>query len=590
MSTFDFQDGNGPIPARRHANPDGTPGGWVADSASVAATAYVASTAMVYGNAHVMNDAKILNSAKILGNANVRDRATVANNAVVYGNATISDSAVVKGNAKVYGYTFITENSQVYGHATVYGSAIIRGDARIHGESSVFASGQVQGNAVIRGVARIAGNARVGGSVEIDGGDYTNGEWLIDASTPTPRPRAATLAELLNGNGNPVSSAEGNDIINAGSDNGMTTRQFGVEIELVGTTIPRVQDALEAAGITVYSQEYNHRTTSTWKIVPDGSLTSGGFEVVSPVLQGEAGIEQVRKVAAAIVAAGGSVDRSCGFHVHVNARDLAIDSIVQIAARYNRFEEEINRFMPASRRESRYCRPISELFYNHSIERILRGGTNYLGHLDRYHKVNLAAFARHGTVEFRQHSGTVNAEKMEKWVRFCLGFVESSVVVNREEVAPPIATRPSVPSATPTAPEGARRGRPTSDKLPRLYARFQGLGMGQSIRVADLAAEFEWTEATTTSMFTRLNAEYGCRIRTRFGRARMSYDPQMAARAAAERARLARALTLPVIENDSLFRGIPNNIAEFYTARALSFNANGEINRESPNMEESEAA
>ena len=32
-NTFDFQDGNGPVPAHRHINPDGTTGGWVADTA-----------------------------------------------------------------------------------------------------------------------------------------------------------------------------------------------------------------------------------------------------------------------------------------------------------------------------------------------------------------------------------------------------------------------------------------------------------------------------------------------------------------------------------------------------------------------------
>ena len=39
-STFDFRDGQGPVPAHRHTHPDGSEGGWVAN------------TAQVYGNAH----------------------------------------------------------------------------------------------------------------------------------------------------------------------------------------------------------------------------------------------------------------------------------------------------------------------------------------------------------------------------------------------------------------------------------------------------------------------------------------------------------------------------------------------------------
>lgn len=38
-TTFDFEDGNGPVPAHQHSNG----GGWVADTATVADTAYVGS-------------------------------------------------------------------------------------------------------------------------------------------------------------------------------------------------------------------------------------------------------------------------------------------------------------------------------------------------------------------------------------------------------------------------------------------------------------------------------------------------------------------------------------------------------------------
>jgi len=47
--TFDFQDGNGPVPAHRHVNPDGSEGGWVAE------------TAQVYGNAQVYDSVRLTN-------------------------------------------------------------------------------------------------------------------------------------------------------------------------------------------------------------------------------------------------------------------------------------------------------------------------------------------------------------------------------------------------------------------------------------------------------------------------------------------------------------------------------------------------
>ena len=51
--TFDFEDGNGPVPAHRHVNKEGFEGGWVAETATVERNAWVSDTARVYGNAWV---------------------------------------------------------------------------------------------------------------------------------------------------------------------------------------------------------------------------------------------------------------------------------------------------------------------------------------------------------------------------------------------------------------------------------------------------------------------------------------------------------------------------------------------------------
>ena len=51
MITFDFNDGNGPVPAHKHPNG----GGWVADTARVDETAFVGRDAMVYGDAMVLS-------------------------------------------------------------------------------------------------------------------------------------------------------------------------------------------------------------------------------------------------------------------------------------------------------------------------------------------------------------------------------------------------------------------------------------------------------------------------------------------------------------------------------------------------------
>ncbi|QKE37355.1 hypothetical protein [Ferrovum myxofaciens] len=66
--TFDFEDGNGPVPAHRHKNPDGSEGGWVAETAFVSKTATVGPNAQVFGQARVYDDASISGNAQVFEN------------------------------------------------------------------------------------------------------------------------------------------------------------------------------------------------------------------------------------------------------------------------------------------------------------------------------------------------------------------------------------------------------------------------------------------------------------------------------------------------------------------------------------------
>ena len=73
MTTFDFGDGNGPVPAHKHPNG----GGWVADTATVDETAYVGAEAQVFC------DAKVYGNAVVFGNAWVSSDAEVCGNAII---------------------------------------------------------------------------------------------------------------------------------------------------------------------------------------------------------------------------------------------------------------------------------------------------------------------------------------------------------------------------------------------------------------------------------------------------------------------------------------------------------------------------
>ena len=124
VQTFDFRDGNGSVPAHRHTNPDGTVGGWVAETAKVENTAWISGDTQVYGNA------------------------------LVYGDARISGNALVHGNAWVYGNAWVSGDTQVYGDARVYGNAQVYGNALVYGDAQVYGGEWTKSPLYIQGTAR----------------------------------------------------------------------------------------------------------------------------------------------------------------------------------------------------------------------------------------------------------------------------------------------------------------------------------------------------------------------------------------------------------------------------------------------------
>lgn len=210
---------------------------------------------------------------------------------------------------------------------------------------------------------------------------------------------------------------------------------FGVEIECI---LPRgigghagIARLITEAGVDCRADGYTHASTAHWKVVTDGSLGnySEGCEVVSPVLQGEAGFDQLRKVCWVLTQARAKVNRRCGFHVHVGARSQSVDFFKNLVSFYRAAEVHIDSFMSPSRRADAngYCQSVhlSRASLNAALDvdgvvRACGQSTTAARSRTRYRKLNLQSYYQHKTVEFRQHQGTVEAHKAEHWVRFCL--------------------------------------------------------------------------------------------------------------------------------------------------------------------------
>ena len=84
--------------------------------------------------------------------------------------------------------------------------------------------------------------------------------------------------------------------------------------------------------------------------------------------------------------------------------------------------------MPPSRRNNNYCQSLRVDSWESKIDsaRTLQDLENKITRRSRYFKLNSQSYWRHHTVEFRQHSGSVEFEKVKNWILFCARFVEFS--------------------------------------------------------------------------------------------------------------------------------------------------------------------
>lgn len=213
------------------------------------------------------------------------------------------------------------------------------------------------------------------------------------------------------------------------------SRTFGIEFEFAAPVDEdEVAEELYAVGIDCYSEHYNHDTQPYWKIVEDCTVqddweTGNGYpmELVSPPLAGRAGLAEVEKVLGVLQRLGCAVNESCGLHVHHDARDLDTAAWRVLTKAYLKYESVLDQLVAPDRRDNTYCRSlcgygsVEQLFRRvdaaHDVEAMFWiWGT-------RYTKLNLDAVRVHGTVEFRQHEGTLDVADVLAWVSLTQGMV-----------------------------------------------------------------------------------------------------------------------------------------------------------------------
>ena len=147
---------------------------------------------------------------------------------------------------------------------------------------------------------------------------------------------------------------------------------FGVELELYmlgsrGWTAADIAQVLQRAGIDCRDAGYTKDVTAYWKIVRDRSVRGAAedgsdltFELVSPILQGEAGMDEVRRILEQVQRwLGVGVNDSTGLHVHLDARHLALRDLQKVAACFLKYETALDTLVADPTRQgvsNSYCK------------------------------------------------------------------------------------------------------------------------------------------------------------------------------------------------------------------------------------------
>ena len=231
-------------------------------------------------------------------------------------------------------------------------------------------------------------------------------------------------------------------------------RTFGVEIETTtnrraSTLADAISAEFDRQGInqTCQAEGYNHHTRNHWKVVSDATVR--GWEVVSPPLKGLEAKEEISAVLTALRTLGCGVSIGTGLHVHHDARGLTGKQIGMVLGTYAAFQPLLNFGVAQSRRGQQFGGYNSITSWDRMTENgsdkwnVVRGGftnkqfvypdrtmvnqINQKFNHQRNNSINTQSLHAHGTIEFRQHQGTLNLTKIWSWILVTQSIVERSV-------------------------------------------------------------------------------------------------------------------------------------------------------------------
>ena len=112
------------------------------------------------------------------------------------------------------------------------------------------------------------------------------------------------------------------------------------------------------------------------------------------------------------------VNDTCGFHVHVDVRDLTVAELRNVLFLYLVVERTLYRYCGAGREASNFCVPLNRTLSD-VLAPFLRSEVPDIPNNMRYCGLNLAAVRKFGSIEFRMHPATKVITDIITWVNMC---------------------------------------------------------------------------------------------------------------------------------------------------------------------------
>jgi hypothetical protein len=210
----------------------------------------------------------------------------------------------------------------------------------------------------------------------------------------------------------------------------MNSRKFGVEIEFNshGRGIQRTRELLNSIGMSHWADAIGY----------DGS----DLEVRSPILSGYNGLQQLKYVLRTLQQSGGTTGTYDGLHIHHDAPEFVdnYDNTVRLVKSWVNNQDIIDGFVASRRRNNAAC----PKWNDQHVMRLENNKESFMYNYDYMGPrgaLNIMSLREHGTIELRQHEGTLDYNAAEAWIRFGQRFIDSVVKrkrpiskVNNQEV------------------------------------------------------------------------------------------------------------------------------------------------------------